>query len=69
VRIYTAQARVTGWVVALLPMGLFFVMQALNPGYENLLVSDPLGRTFIYVGLFFWTIGILIIKKIVTIKI
>jgi tight adherence protein B len=69
VRIYTAQARATGWVVASLPALLFLVFEFLKPDYEQLLLTDPIGSKVLYVGVFFWLIGAFIIKKIMTIKV
>ena len=69
VKIYTAQARVTGWIVGGLPFAMFALISIANPGYERILLNDPTGRQVLYGGLALLVIGILIIKKIVAIKI
>jgi tight adherence protein B len=67
-RIYTAQGRITGWIISLLPFILFGLISMVNPGYEKILYTDPFGRRLIYWGLGFLTLGILTIRKIVNVK-
>ena len=69
IRIYTAQARVTAWVVSLLPFAMFLLLNLVNPGYENIMLKDPTGRTLVYIGLFMWAAGILAIRKLIAIRI
>jgi tight adherence protein B len=69
IRIFTAQARVTAWVVSLLPFGMFLLLNLLNPGYENIMLNDSTGRTLVYIGLFMWAAGILAIRKLIAIKV
>ena len=69
IKIYTAQARVSGWAVSLLPLVMFALLNLINPGYERILLDDPIGRGVLYFGLFMMVIGILIVKKIITIKV
>src|SRR5215470_16299047 len=69
IRIYTAQARVTAWVVSLLPFAMFLLLNLVNPGYENIMLKDPTGRTLVYIGLFMWAAGILAIRKLIAIKV
>jgi tight adherence protein B len=68
-RIYTAQGRMTGWILGLLPFILFVLMNFANPGYSNNLINDPLGRKAIWLGLGFMAVGAWSIRKIVDIKV
>ena len=68
-RIYTAQGRLSGWVLGLLPFVMFVIMTLLNPKYEQKLWTDPLGLHFVYGGLIMMAIGIFVIRKIVDIKV
>jgi tight adherence protein B len=68
-RIYTAQARVTGFILCILPFFVFLVLNLINPNYEKLLLTDPLGIKLVYTGLTMMVIGILIIRKIIKIKV
>jgi tight adherence protein B len=69
VRIYTAQGRLSGWVLCLMPFAVFFLLSLLNPEYENKLWKEPLGLDFLYAGLVMMAIGIFVIRKIINIKV
>jgi tight adherence protein B len=68
-RVYTAQGRVTGWVLCALPFIMFGLISAVNPGYEKAMLADPLGLHLIYAGLVMMVIGILVIRKIIDIRV
>lgn len=67
--IYTAQGRLTGWILAGFPFFLFIGLNIVNPSYGRILLEDPLGRTLIYAGLTLMLIGGYIIRKIVNVKV
>jgi tight adherence protein B len=69
VRIYTAQGRVSGWVLCLMPFVMLLLLTLVHPEYERRLWTTPLGIHLIYAGLFFMALGILVIRKIVDIKV
>ena len=69
VGIYTAQGRLTGWILGLLPVVMFLLINSVNPGYTALLLTDPLGRKMTYAGITLIAIGALFIRKIVNIKV
>ena len=68
-RVYTAQGRLSGWILCLMPFAMVGLMYALNPEYEKKLWTEPLGIYFIYAGLILMAIGILVIRKVVDIKV
>jgi tight adherence protein B len=68
-RIYTAQGRMTGWILGLLPFIVFLLMNFVNPGYTHILISDPAGRKAVWIGLTLMLIGAWSIHKIVEIKV
>jgi tight adherence protein B len=68
-RIYTAQGRMTGWILGLLPFIVFMLMNFLNPGYGHMLLSEPMGRKAVWIGLGLMAIGVWLIRKIVDIKV
>ncbi len=68
-RIYTAQGRLTGWILGLLPFIVFLLMNMVHPGYAHVLLSDPTGRKAVWIGLGLMLIGIWMIRKIVDIKV
>jgi tight adherence protein B len=68
-RIRTAQGRVTGWVLCLLPFGMFTAMNLLQPGYGRVLFENPVGRKMLTYAGFLMVIGVFIIRRIVRIRI
>jgi tight adherence protein B len=68
-RIYTAQGRLTGWILAGLPFIMFFVLYLLNPNYERILLEDPAGQKLLYVGIGMMALGAWVIRRIIDIKV
>jgi tight adherence protein B len=68
VRVVTAHARMTGWVLALLPPGLGVALTILSPENMSVLWTDPLGIKFLVIALILQIIGTLIIRKLVDIE-
>ncbi len=68
-RIYTAQGRITGWILCMAPFIMFGLMSFTNWKYESVLFTNPIGLKIIYVGLVMMLLGILIIRKIIDIKV
>lgn len=69
VRIYSAQGRLTGWILSALPVVLLLLMNIANPSYSKVLFSDPTGRIMLYGAGLSIVIGILTIRRIVDIKV
>ena len=68
-RIYTAQGRITGWVLCFMPFIMFGLLSALNWKFEKLLFTEPAGRTLVYIGLSLMAVGVLVIRKIIDVKV
>ena len=68
-RIYTAQGRITGWILGFAPFLMFGLLYLVNRDYEKTLFTDPLGLKMVYFGLGMMVIGILAIRKIIDIKV
>ena len=69
VRVLTAQGRLGGWVVSLLPLGLVLALNLLNPGYLSPLLESNTGRVLLVLGASFMVAGLVTIRKIVDIKV
>lgn len=69
VQALTGEGRISGVVLMLLPVALFFAVYYLNPDYVMLLFTDELGRKMIGAAAFLQVLGAVAIKKIVNIKI
>jgi len=68
-RIYTAQGRITGWILCAAPFVMFGVLSAFNWKLERLLFTNPIGLKAVYLGLFLMVMGVLIIRKIIDIRV
>ncbi|PYV29034.1 MAG: hypothetical protein DMG24_00270 [Acidobacteria bacterium] len=68
-RIYTAQGRLTGWILSALPFFLFAVLDFLNPDYEGILLQDPTGQKLLCAGVGLMAIGWFAIRKVIDIKV
>jgi tight adherence protein B len=68
-RIYTAQGRVTGWVLCMMPFIMFGLLSAVNWQFEKLLFTEEFGRTMVYFGLGLMVLGVLAIRKIIDVKV
>ncbi len=65
VHVHTAQGRMTGWILCLLPVFLLTATNFMNPGYAQILLTDPTGRKLIYVGVGLLTLGTVSIHRII----
>jgi tight adherence protein B len=68
-QIYTAQGRITGWILGAAPFIMFGLMNVLNHDYEKSLFTDPFGLKMVYFGLGMMAIGVLAIRKIIDVKV
>jgi tight adherence protein B len=68
-KIHTAQARLTGIVLAFLPIAVAFILFLMSPGYMKPLWEEPAGRSMIVSAIIMQIAGILVIRKIIRIKI
>jgi tight adherence protein B len=69
IRIRTAQGRLTGLILTLLPLFLGFLLFLLNPQHMRLLWTRPLGLKMLYASAVMTIVGGLIIRKIVRIRV
>ena len=65
IQTHTAQGRMTGWILCALPIIMLVVINLVNPGYSNVLFTDPLGKKMLYTGAVLLVIGGFIIRQIV----
>jgi len=69
IKTHTAQGRLTGWILALMPIGMLLMMNVITPGYSDLLFHNWMGQRLLIAGAVLILIGGLIIRKIVNIKV
>jgi len=65
----TAQGRYSGYLVAMLPIGLAFVLNIINPAFMQPLFTQLIGRILLGVGIVLMAIGFFAIQKITNIKV
>jgi tight adherence protein B len=69
VQALTGEGRISGIVLMLLPIALFFAVWRLNEEYVMLLFTDELGRKMVAVAIVLQILGAITIKKIIQIKV
>ena len=69
VRVHTAQGRLTGYILAALPIFLGIALYMVNPKQLSLLWTRPLGLKMLYGSIVSTAIGMLIIRKIVRVQV
>ncbi|MBW3660048.1 MAG: type II secretion system F family protein [Gemmatimonadetes bacterium] len=69
VRVYTAQGRFTGYLLAVLPIGVGALIGIMNHEYMSILFTEPTGRMMISVALLLQVVGFFAIRRIIDIEI
>jgi tight adherence protein B len=69
VKVYTAQGRMSGYVLGVLPILAFVIFNILYASYESVLLKDPMGLYILCFAGFMQLTGLLIIRKIIRIQI
>lgn len=69
IQTYTAQGRLTGWILSGLPVVMLAIISVASPSYPTVLFHDPLGQKLLMAGGVMITIGALLIRKIVAVEI
>jgi len=69
IRVYTAQGRLTGWILSILPVVLGVGLYMVNPENMSLLWKRPVGVKLLWTATIMTTIGGLIIRKIIRVRI
>jgi len=68
-RVYTAQGRLSGYILAVLPIAVGCAIYVLNRSYMMTLFTDPAGKVSVVIAVILQIIGFLWIRKIVNIEI
>ena len=66
---HTAQGRLTGWILTILPIALGFGLYMINPDTESLLWRREIGVKLLFAGGGMMLVGSLIIQKIVRMEV
>jgi tight adherence protein B len=68
VRVATAEARLSAWILGLLPFALAAALHVAHPGFIALLWTDPVGRRLLAVVLALLAIGLAWMRMLVRIQ-
>jgi len=69
VRAVSAHGRMTGWVLALLPVALCGIISLASPGYMKPLFTDPIGKIVVLIALTMQAVGVFIMRRIIDVEI
>jgi len=69
VRVYTAQGRMTGYLLAVLPIVVGTIIYSLNPEYMGVLFEPGIGRFLVSLAVVLQIVGFVLIRRIVTIEV
>jgi tight adherence protein B len=69
IRVHTAQGRLTGWILAILPVILGLGIYLVNPEHISILWHRPVGIKMLWTAAGMTCVGALIIRKIVRVRI
>ena len=69
IRTLTAQGRISGIVVSILPIAFGFILHLLNPEYMTPLFSNPNGIMILSISFISQIIGIILVNQIVKIEV
>ncbi|MCR4401994.1 MAG: type II secretion system F family protein [Firmicutes bacterium] len=69
IRTLTAQGRLSGIIIGILPVALGLLLYAMNPSYIMLLFTHPIGRVMIVMAAIGEAVGAMVIRRIVTIEV
>jgi tight adherence protein B len=69
VRTFSAQGRLTGYILTAVPVAMGFILSVMNWDYMSALFKDQIGHYMLAIAGFCQLLGYIIIRKIVNIKV
>lgn len=69
VKTLTAQGRMSGWILVLLPIGIGLFLTSMDPNYLDPLFKEPIGQIILAVVVVMEIIGAVVINRIVDIDV
>jgi tight adherence protein B len=68
VKTLTAQGRISGMIIGLIPIGLLGILSVVNPSYMQPFFTTTIGHIMMVAGVVMEVIGFVVIRKIVNVK-
>jgi len=69
IKTLTAQGRMSGWIIALLPFFLVAAISMISPEYIKTLITNPIGIVMIIIAMVMESLGIILVRKIINIEV
>jgi tight adherence protein B len=69
VRVLSADGRFSAIILIILPFFVLFIINFISPNHVNALLFDPIGRVLLGVAIFMMFIGVLFIRRIISIDV
>jgi len=69
IRVLSADGRLSGWIIALMPFALAGAFNLLNPKFMSTLWTDPIGISIVKYMLGLMAVGMLMLRQIVRIRV
>jgi tight adherence protein B len=69
IKTLTAQGRMSGLIISLLPLVLSVMISVISPDQMKVLVTDPLGKVMIAAAVILELVGIVFVRKIVNVEV
>jgi tight adherence protein B len=69
VRALSAEGRLSGWILFLLPIAMALLLSTSNPDYLSKLIDDPVGKTMLAVAALQMLVGGLWMRSIVSLRV
>ncbi len=69
IKTLTAQGKISGIIIGILPIILGIALSLISPDYLKVLITDPIGRAMLLTAVSMEIVGILLIKKIISIEV
>jgi tight adherence protein B len=68
-KVLSAEGKFSAWILGLLPVVMFGVLNVLNPKYTQLLLTEDMGRVMLGISIGLLLLGAVILKKMATIEV
>jgi tight adherence protein B len=69
VKTLSAEGRMSAWVLAMVPLGLFLMLTISNPGYLPIMLEDEFGQNMVAFAAVWSIVGIYFIRRIIRIEV
>jgi len=69
IRVLTAQGRVSGVIISILPFAIYLILHLLHPDIYKMLYTHPIGILLIVIGITMMSAGIFLVRKIVSMEV